>query len=1111
MDRTPNAKATTGSLVFKRTALLVLIVSLCILVLAAGLCLLVRFGVDGDQLARLVVPQIEADLGKRIEYSEARLEWLSSHVARVSLSGIKVSDQGSSQTLLSLPQAVFELDALLLLKGTLQVRLARFSEPVFSVPPGTSWQRDPPQAGAGDLAPPFFLTPVIDRLQVNRARLMLGNSANLDSNATTLLSDIEVTGTDITLSGASSFSIKGIAPSGTKQGSFHVSGKITATPLYGPDWGGDVRVLLSAFPIQNIRLLAAQFKKELPVSEGSIDLDVALKGEPKQFDLSCDATLSSLVLAPGRVFLRNVPVGSARFRFTANRSANDLLVNFSQVAVPGLTLAVEAKVTDLTSPDAMLTVALRKADLDLRSFFPLIPLNLFRAEDRDRLKDAGLTGHIALTGGQWSGKLADFLEKWSQGTIVLDALLDKVSGFIPGVGLRVVNATGQVRYSADEVLFKSVSLTVGSSPIVLNGWIQDLQAKPRIDLFLNMTAQAQDLKPLLESPILEHRLRPWLGFVGEPSGGIALTLDIKGDLYRPAMQGRLQVDDFQCRVKGLPLPVKKVAGSVNFRSSGVTFSGMKGLVGDSPLELSGNLSPEMVEITADAKLHPNDLKMWMPGSWAISGMVPISVTVKGKNPTVNFSVDADFKSNAVRVGSFFSKKPGVPLRIEASGTRDGEGISVEEAYLVFNQARISAKLNISEDGTISLFANLPPRGIQTDDLVSLANPDIELQPGGRLEGDAVIKTSIDKTHETAVEANLKLSHVSLRLPGMYKRAEGITGSIYRRAKSINVSIERAKVGSSVIQGTMSIADWDNPRVEIDLESPFLDTTDFTAPPGFVHKLTWGEWIRVSPVITFLARGRGTGSLKIAKGKTAVRTFSNFQAQFEGAHGLIRSTKWQMGLAEGIVRGSGLFDIRSNTQKPLTVDFQGDQLRIERLMLSDPDRVKIAADMVAEGHMEWKLGNTNAENNGMYKTGTLEVRLNDGVIHRFDVLSKIFSLINLGSLVRGRLPDVISQGLSFQRMTWRMEVFDNKWKVKELKLLSDAARIDSSGMYFSGQDRLDFKVDVSPLVGLDALVSGLFGNLLTSNGKILTTTFRVRGLYGSPDVRLEPFENLTHGN
>ena len=90
----------------------------------------------------------------------------------------------------------------------------------------------------------------------------------------------------------------------------------------------------------------------------------------------------------------------------------------------------------------------------------------------------------------------------------------------------------------------------------------------------------------------------------------------------------------------------------------------------------------------------------------------------------------------------------------------------------------------------------------------------------------------------------------------------------------------------------------------------------------------------------------------------------------------------------------------------------------------------------------------------------------------------------------------------------MEVFDTKWRVKDLKLLSDAATIDAEGMYFSDQNRVDFKVDVSPLVGFDKIISGLFGNLITKDGKILTTTFRVRGLSHSPDVRLEPLRSFT---
>jgi hypothetical protein len=309
---------------------------------------------------------------------------------------------------------------------------------------------------------------------------------------------------------------------------------------------------------------------------------------------------------------------------------------------------------------------------------------------------------------------------------------------------------------------------------------------------------------------------------------------------------------------------------------------------------------------------------------------------------------------------------------------------------------------------------------------------------------------------------------------------------------------------------MTSAGWDRPKVEIALKFDFLDTQDFTAPPGYASDVTWGEWIRSNEAIRFLARSRGTGLVTVAKGKAPVRSFSNFRANMEGKDGLLKSTGWHLKIADGMVRGNALFDIRPSTQIPLTLDFQADHLRMEQIMMSDPEWLRVEGDMGIEGQLEWKL-TANRANDGIYKTGKIGVRVTNGAINRFDILSKVFALVNLGSIIRGRLPDLIGQGLPFHRLTWNMEVFDSKWKFNDMNLFSDAARVSASGMYFSDQDRIDFRLDVSPLVGFDTIFSGLFGNLITKDGKIFTTTFRVRGLYKTPDVRLEPFQNLRSGN
>jgi hypothetical protein len=295
-------------------------------------------------------------------------------------------------------------------------------------------------------------------------------------------------------------------------------------------------------------------------------------------------------------------------------------------------------------------------------------------------------------------------------------------------------------------------------------------------------------------------------------------------------------------------------------------------------------------------------------------------------------------------------------------------------------------------------------------------------------------------------------------------------------------------------------------LDVNLDFPVFDSTDFTSPPGYVSPTTWIEWIKANSTVRFLAKSRGAASVRIGKGKTAVRTFSDFQARVEAAGGFIRVPSWQMSFADGLVTGNAVFDIREETTTPFGVSFQGEKLKFERIFSNGDEGMRIQGEFFAEGKFDWRASGKR-ENQGVNRVGSVEIRARHGIVRRFEILSKIFSLVNLGSLLRGRLPDLGADGFPFRTGSLSMEAFDAKWKIKDLKLASDAAGITASGMYFSDQERIDFKVDVAPLVGLDTLVSGLFGNLFTKDGKTLGAVFRVRGLYGTPDVRLEPFDPL----
>ncbi len=300
-----------------------------------------------------------------------------------------------------------------------------------------------------------------------------------------------------------------------------------------------------------------------------------------------------------------------------------------------------------------------------------------------------------------------------------------------------------------------------------------------------MTAQAQDLKPILEYPGVAAHVSPWISRISDFQGGLSITLDIKGSLDNPNLKGKVELEDFQCRVAGFGLPLRKINGSMRFRGTGVTFSSVKGAIGDSAAEISGSFSPEGMHITGDMKLLPTDLKKLnaFGGDWSMSGAIPASISAKGTTGSFNFVAGVDLKANSVTIGRFLRKQPGTPLKVEASGSVNSDGVTVEDAYLILDNIRISAKANVNNSGGFTAFVNLPPKGIPTSALVPVADPSLEIQPGGRVEGDFVLRSGPEKPREISVDSNILVNYVSMHLPFFYRRTEGLTGTIRRRGKS----------------------------------------------------------------------------------------------------------------------------------------------------------------------------------------------------------------------------------------------------------------------------------------------------------------------------------------
>ena len=1101
----PGSVRTRG---IKTTLALVL---LALVFFAAGLLLFVRTGLDGNTLVRAALPPLETALNQKISFSSARLTWPGALSPRLEISGLSVLDKPAGQVRLQIPTTVMEFRPIALLRGALVVKSLTLVEPTLRVSAESSSPgRRVSRKSALSRRVSFFFTPLVRRLEIRKGRVFIEGEDGPRGRKAVVLRDIRISAEDATLYRVRQFSLHGKVLGDTTDGRLEVSGRVDSSPLWQGRWQGRVKARLADCPATAASLVAERFGLNVPIAAGALSVGLDVGGRTGDCQIRGNVRVARGRLLPGKIFLRPVSIDRAEMAFRGDIKGDTLYLNLARVALPGLELSGEARVGRLSSGAATTFISVRNAELDLGRLFPLIPMNLLSREDRDRLAAAGLQGRLAVKGATWSGRLSDFRAGKLRGIVGVNALLEDVSGFVPGFGLPVKGASGRVRVSANEVLLNQVSLTLGKSPIVVNGAVTDLRStEPLVDLFVSVKARAEDINPILRSGPVACRLPHWLNRIKEPDGDIAVSLDLKGALSRPSVMGVAALDQFQCEVEGIPLPLTKIRGSFKFEGSRVTFKELTGLIGRSQARISGSLSPKGISLSTTASVTPRDLGKLklLPRDWKIRGTIPVTLKVEGPPRNMTYELNLNLKANRLKGGWLLAKKARKPLALKATGVLGPSGVEIRGARLSLGKQQVGLSGSLVFGKKADLVFALPPEGLRTETLMALVNPALDLKPGGRIEGKMALATGADWTRDASIDADLLVNHVSLDVFGFHTPWRGLTGRVRWQGANFHAVLDRVMIGNSRFTGRCSVNGWKKPRIDVVLTAPFLDTTDFTAPEGYVSKQTWSEWISSNWFIRFLARSQGRGRLRVYKGKTSQRAFSDFKADVIGEGGLLKAPHWAANFGDGKLRGSARFDLRPGAKTLLRTEFQGDHLKMQRVLLADPEQVSVESEFLLEGYLAWHASKRR-ENHGVYKTGKIEVRLRDGIIHKFDVLSKIFSLINLGSILSGRLPDVTGSGLPFNRLTWQMEVFDTKWRVKDFKLLSDAATIDAEGMYFSDQNRVDFKVDVSPLVGFDKIISGLFGNLITKDGKILTTTFRVRGLSHSPDVRLEPLRSFT---
>ncbi|ABA89597.1 hypothetical protein Pcar_2358 [Syntrophotalea carbinolica DSM 2380] len=577
-----------------------------------------------------------------------------------------------------------------------------------------------------------------------------------------------------------------------------------------------------------------------------------------------------------------------------------------------------------------------------------------------------------------------------------------------------------------------------------------------------------------------------------------------------------------------------------------------------------------MSFSADWDAPAQALWQGLPGTDKLSGkaggVIPVSLSLNGAPGNFRTTMQASLAGCALEVPGILSKKAGSPGDLRVSGHQQKNRWILDQGQfnLVPFRLNFSGQLDMGHQNPLALQWELSPTDLQeagklipalstyhttgtlglTGQLTGpLATPEFSgqarLTDAGfaldSIEADVkAINGSISiknqECHFTGVKARLGQSAVTLE-----GKLTGISDPIFRlrvRAPQIRAE-ELIFPGSHVVfhnmDGSMTFNHdairYQNIRFDLqDSRKLHLDGIQRHTHPTTVELDIHAEQASIDEVLALWekdsasppeATNEETDHNAVLKIRAAVDKGHYGPLIFSDATGLIAAQDNVVTIKPLNFRAAS-----GSAQAEIIIDNNHEQLSMLNIAaeLNDMDAAHLHNQWfrhpgLITGKLSGRLQLQGPAGPDLLSQGTgqANIRIKDGVLHKFSFLSKVFSLLNISQLFNLHLPDMASKGMPFNVLDGSLQLQDGILSSEDLTVASNAMDLSLVGSYDLPQDDLDLLMGVKPFGTVDKVVSKipLAGWILTGDNKALITAhFQIRGPSAEPEVKAIPVTSVS---
>ena len=950
------------------------------------------------------------------------------------------------------------------------------------------------------------------------------------------------------------FQINGKIIHSKKNGQFSVNGTFQDIPEDMDFSKGSVEVAVKIKGVESLHFWP-YLKAVLPMKmiSGVLDVNAHYRGDLQgPFKTSGKITMKDVLFDYPQVFSFILKPKWLNLDFEAEYDTKNFKIPLLFLELPEIWIKAKGRIYDIGSKEMGMEAEATSSTFDIAEGKKFIPFRIIVPDVSDRLFRSEGKGAFQVVSVKLSGKMPeiDHCDQPANAHVLfVEAKLDGAQLKLPWDFPPLEDLQGQVLFQKGHLYLKEVhGRTFQSTLEKVNATFSELLHVPTLQLDCQGKLDLTDLPGLSKSEGIPVEFSRALSSIHILSGEARYSLSAKGVLIPPIRlqhNGLYNLSKARFTHPQIPFPIRIGEGRLELSDHDLKWSEAKAEFDHSTLTTSGlwkyGEKDPSLEIKAEGRMDlkdlfallqtpllPEEVRSKTDGFEALSGISQFSFRGKSSSGTAPFSYEGEFFP---REASLLQKGYPIPLVLkegEVSFSNSGIGLSKTQiqsgnSSLTLDGWIRRGDVSLSTWGSIDLKqlfslikSPLFPDAVrsQVEGIQELnGGAEVRLKWQGKMErwigalkeGEIRLKAVDFQHREIPVPLSQFGGFISVA-PGQIRFDElkgkvgdspiTVSGAFFQRPPSSPLSSPEI-AGDSGLTASRSHLSFQIFSPQLDLDALFPKKEE-TSPTSFGKIREWlSNWSIDGKIQVEQGRYRSLryrdlkGEMKTVDGTLYIRSL-----QFKGNGGDFWGEGWMKPTEKGIS-----IEIKprfSNMEVKASIRTLFEKGEDERVMISG--RVHIdKAELRGEGADFQKMKES--------LDGRLRLEFENGVIERFNVLSKIFSILNVSQLFKGRLPDLTTKGLPYRQILANFYVENGVATTEDFLVDSDAMRITLLGKIDLGKNSIDAKIGVHPLVTIDTILSSvpIAGYILTGEDKgFISYFYHVKGKLDDPKIEGIPF-------